>query len=646
MGAEPGGVSPAAGPSGARRTPAGGASVAPALRSVGVVLALLLRAPAILAQEPPDTVLIPDTLTVPDSMAVAQEADTSEAEPDTIFYNLPDTKDGLPSGFVTGVWDWNRHDIMASGANTLVELFRETPGLIGLMGGDYGSPAAMSFAGQGGAGYRVFRDGFELYPVEGGVVDLQHVSLVGIGRVRLDRSMGQMVVEMWSHEYDDGRPFSVIEAGTGDYDTNLFRGVYTDPQALFGSIGGGLERVDTRGREPDRSEGGNRTGSWLRYQWHLRDRFGVGFDYRKMKAQTKIPDYVPTTARTDLMLRAGFRIFDGVTVQAYGARSDFSVETDTVGTNFGGARKQAGATLGVARGPAWLRASYRRFEDGTPSQRIDVSGGLSHERWGGLWGRAARGSWNDASTWNYGARAWLAPLPGLTVFGAYETGRFGSRDGPVIDGPGDPQEAVTDGIRPGVEAITDRETLRVGASVSRWGVTLGGASLYAWSDVALPLATELDLGAPTDVGVHRNGYEAMAVLPTFVEGLTIEGSYVWWDEEGPYLPAQAYQGSFEFNRVFKDSGNLEFWVSAGVRGHDPMLSFVAPETGEDPAEAAGLARVPFYQSWYGRLQIRVVTVRLWVGIDNFTMRRDLQKFPGRLLPLTRTTYAIRWDLWN
>jgi hypothetical protein len=141
----------------------------------------------------------------------------------------------------------------------------------------------------------------------------------------------------------------------------------------------------------------------------------------------------------------------------------------------------------------------------------------------------------------------------------------------------------------------------------------------------------------------------MGIFPTGIRGLTLEGSYIWWDEEGPYLPKQFYQGAFEFNRVFKESGNLEFWVSGGVRGHDPMLSFVAAGAdGSDPNEPStgGLTRVPFYQSWYGRLQVRVLTVRVWVGIDNFTLRRELQKYPERFLPVTRTTYAIRWDLWN
>ena len=73
-----------------------------------------------------------------------------------------------------------------------------------------------------------------------------------------------------------------------------------------------------------------------------------------------------------------------------------------------------------------------------------------------------------------------------------------------------------------------------------------------------------------------------------------------------------------------------------------MNVFVAA-TDEDPA---GLATVPFYQSWYARIQVRIITVRLWLGMDNFTFRRNLQTYPGRLLPYGRSFFGLRWDMWN
>lgn len=592
------------------------------------------------AQEPPDSAVV-DSTAVADSIA-DQVADS--VSPDTIFHNLPEPRQRVPAGFATGVWSWDRHAIMASGANTLGELFERVPGLIPLLGGDYGTPQAMSAFGLGAGGYRVVRDGLELYTVDGSVADLQQIGLAGVERVRLDRSMGRMEVEIRTHRYDDGRPFSVIEAGTGDLDTNLFRGVYADPTALLGSVAVGLERIDTRGRGVQREEGGNRTGSWVRYQYHFGDRAGIGLDYRRVGSQTQVVQYAPEVSRTDLMLRASWRPVGGVVLQALTGRSSLDREplVDSSFTGVGGSRRQHSVRLALERGPAWLDGTYRLFEGGLPTRRIEVAGGLASARWGGASGRFERASWQGTVATSTGGRVWLRPIEALTLFGAWERGDFGARAGPVADGPPRPPLPLVEGIRPGRRVVTEREGLRVGASLSLLGVTLGGAALYSYSDSVAPLGLELDSGAPTAAGAHRNGFETVGVLPLPMEGLTLEGSYQWWDEEGPYLPSRIYRGSFEFHRVFMDSGNLEVWGSLGVRGHDPMLTFAPEGTEEGP----DVVRVPFYQSWYAHVQVRVVTVRLWLGMDNMTFRRNLQMYPGRTLPFARSFFALRWDLWN
>ena len=121
------------------------------------------------------------------------------------------------------------------------------------------------------------------------------------------------------------------------------------------------------------------------------------------------------------------------------------------------------------------------------------------------------------------------------------------------------------------------------------------------------------------------------------------GSYQQWDQDGPYLPKRIYRGAFVFHKVYLDSGNFEMWWSLGVRGHDPMSVFVS-EDGFD--SVSGLQVVPFYQNWYGRIQVRVVSVRLFLGWENFIRRRNLQNFPGRILPITRSFFGLRWDLWG
>ena len=126
-------------------------------------------------------------------------------------------------------------------------------------------------------------------------------------------------------------------------------------------------------------------------------------------------------------------------------------------------------------------------------------------------------------------------------------------------------------------------------------------------------------------------------------GLRLQGSLQQWEEPGAYVPEQIYRGSFDFHRVYK-GGNLEWWWTLGVRGHDPMM---LPLLGEEDAEGfVPLESVPFYQNWYARMQVRIVTVQIFIAWDNFSRRPELQHYPGRVLPITRTMYGIRWTMFN
>jgi hypothetical protein len=135
----------------------------------------------------------------------------------------------------------------------------------------------------------------------------------------------------------------------------------------------------------------------------------------------------------------------------------------------------------------------------------------------------------------------------------------------------------------------------------------------------------------------REGIEVWGSIPTPWRSLRLEGSYQAWDAEGPYLPEETYRGAFVFRKTYLESGNFELWWTLGVRGHDPMQVF---------STTGALARVPFYQSWYGRIQARIMTVRLFLAWENFTIRRNLQNFPDRVLPVTRSFFGLHWDLWN
>ena len=581
-----------------------------------------------------------------DSLTQAQQ-DSLPA--DTIYYNLPSLDDGAPVGFATGIWVWDHEAIMVSAANNLAELLANLPGVIALRGGDYGTPAALSTFASGAGGVRVIRDGFEVTPLDGGVPDLQRVGLGGIGTVRVERRGGELLIELTSYQYDDGRPYSLVEAGTGQLDTNLFRGTYADPTALGGSIAGALERVDTRGFGND--EGGNRTGAWFRYQLHWGDRGGLALDYRSMNSQTEVPDFATSVRRTDFTLRGRLEIVDGVAAELYTGKSSHVVKDAREAYDFeGGSGDQHGVRVAARREGLWARGAFRLYGDhDLPSQRFEGAGGFTSTNMG-AYGGASRAKWDGTSVLGYGIGGWLGPVAGVTLFGSLDGGSYAGPSGPVLDElpdaetPVPPLPIIPPVPPPGPTArIADRSLVRLGASASFFGVTLAGAGLRADADVHYPLGLELDRGAPDAPGAERYGVEGWASLPMPMEGLRLEGSYQHWDSDGPYLPKRIYRAAFVFRRVYLETGNFELWWSLGVRGHDPMSVFVPDDGMGGPG---GLQTVPFYQDWYGQIQARILTVRLFFTWENLAVRRNLQNFPGRLLPPTRSFFGLRWDLWN
>jgi hypothetical protein len=622
--------------------------VTSSLRACGalVLVAVLVWSAPVDAQIRPDSAAAPDTLLVPvptlPGDTLAQTADTVSA--DTIFYNLPSLD--LPigaTGFVTGVWVWDRAEIMYSGANTLAELVGEVPGLITLLGGDYGTPAAISAFGSGGGGVRVIRDGMEVLTLEGGVADLQRVGLGGIARVRLERSGGEMQVELTSHQYLEGRAYSLIEAGTGQLDTNMFRGMYADPTALRGSLGFAIERVDTRSYGED--EAGNRTGMWMRYQLHLRNRAGLAVDYRRMSTETEVPDYASSVRRNDVAIRARAELFAGVVAEAYTAWSSHRVDDlDSAYLFEGGTRAQHGARLAASRSGLWARGELRLFpDDDLLVRRLDGALGYDGARLG-FAARVARAHWERRDVIAFGANAWVSPLRGISLFGSIDDGTYAARSAPLLDVFPAPDSLGATPPPPAAPtfATTERRLLRAGGSVSLLGATVAAAALRSRADVDLPLGIGLDRGAPVAPGAVREGLELWSVLPTPWASLRLEGSYQVWDSDGPYLPKEIYRGALVFRKTYLASGNFELWWTLGVRGHDPMDVFVGTASGG----GGGMATVPFYQSWYGRIQARILTVRLFLGWENFTIRRNLQNFPDRVLPVTRSFFGLHWDLWN
>lgn len=628
------------------------------LRTVLVVAAAFLSAATapIAGQVKPDTLrkdtlpsdtLRVDTLPAVDTLGPARAAGDSVSA-DTIFYNLPGMTPHVPAGWGQGVWVWEREDIFASGACTLAELVADVPGVIPLLAGDYGTPVGLTAFAVGGGRVRILRDGFEVVPLEGGVADLARVGLVGISRVRLERSLGEVVIRLDGFEHGDGRTYSLVEAGTGDQGNNFFRGTFVDPVSLGGSAGVGLERTDARGARGD--EPGSVTGSWVRYQLHRANTAGLAFDFRRMGSESASTLYTSPVTRTDWTVRGRAKVAEGVVVEAYGGKSTHKVgDEDARDAREGGSRSQVGVRADLTAGPAFADAAYRRLGGGDlPSDRLDLEAGLDQPALGGFAGELTRASWPGEATRAVRVRGWTRPVLGLSAFGSWESGRFGARTLPV-QAP-DTMAAATDTADPGpLFHVTDRTATRFGIQWAWRDLALSGALLKLESDSLLPLGIEPDRGQPALAGGKRSGWEIWGRLPTPFSPLRFEGSLQQWDQDWSYLPRRTYTAALVFHDTYLQSGNLEWWWTIGVRGHDRMtVRQVVGEEVDDEGNVLGpeLASVPFYQNWYARIQLRIVSMRIFIAWENFSVRRSLQNYPDRLLPITRAVYGIRWTLWN
>ncbi|TFH55402.1 MAG: hypothetical protein E4G90_11770, partial [Gemmatimonadales bacterium] len=304
----------------------------PFLRGVpaGLLMACLLTpASGLSGQVVPDSMRVPpDSLRVltPDDSLGLQEVQADSINPEDTLpaLQLPDLAKTLPAGWFTGVWEWDRAEILSSRAITLAELLEEIPGVVPLRGGDYGTPVSVSSSGAGGGRVRVFRDGIEILPLEGSVPDLGRIGMGGLRSIRVVRSAVDIRIELESILAEGGRPYSMVQAGTGDLNSNLFRGTFSHPRALGGIIALTMERVDTRG--PGGAEPGVSQGAWIRYARPLFGRGALLFDFASRSAE-RVGLYDPPKAtRSDWSLRTRWDLLPGLVGDLYYGSSSLKAE--------------------------------------------------------------------------------------------------------------------------------------------------------------------------------------------------------------------------------------------------------------------------------------------------------------------------------
>lgn len=668
-----------------------------------VAVAVLLPG-ALAAQDPPDSLRagpdsLQDSTLVTDSLAVdslgqdSPGADSAEVDSIPRPPVMPTLPDPVPAGSLTGVWEWDRAALMSTRAQTLWELLADIPGLVSVRSGDYGAAATVFPAGHAGGGLRLYYDGVEHLPLEGAVPDLARIPVSGLGGVRVIRRPGGVDVHLSRYVHSDPRPMSLIEAGTGDLDTNMLRATFSYPRALWGKTTIGLERLDTRGRDTPSAS----TGGWLRYSLHRGDRAGLGFEYRRMGTQRDVFTNEPgSVSRSDWTLQGRWAPVDGLLTEAWRTGASVIAGDSLEAFPFTAeTRGQSGVRFSAGRGGLWGRVTARFNEgEGVVDREVAAEVSAVWPRWGGVTARTRWESWDEVAGESYDLSAWVTPVSYVALFA--ELGG-GARSVPylkplpppepdsLVEEPGtvDPDTAAVDpdSVDTGpASRFTDRSGSRLGVRLAWRDIEVTGAMVLAEADSIWPTQLLFDRGGLVLPQPRRRGLEMTGRVPLWPGGLQFLGEVQLWEAEDStaagllYFPQHQYRGSFTFHRRYFPAGSFEVWVDVGARGRaemkvpqpDPegpagLLASAAPSragpvrAGAVPGMRAGPATdepvgvpsvVPFFQDWYFRLQLRVLDLIIFVTVENVTFRRNNQDVPGRLLPITRGLYGVRWTFWN
>lgn len=635
-------------------------------RGAGIVVAILALLPLdASAQDPPDTLQVPpDSLadstmvadSVPPDSLVADSLEADSVPPPPMFPTLPDP---APAHGFNRIREWDRTALLAARGQTLWELLADIPGLLGVRSGDFGSAATVFPVGYSGGGLRLYYDGIEHLPLEGSVPDLTRIPLSGLERVRVIQRPGGVEVRLYRLAHADARPFSLVEAGTGDQDTNMLRGTVSLPRMFGGKGALAIERLDTRGRDNP----GAITGGWFRYSVHRGDRAGIRYEIRRMGTKrTVINDSPGSVNRNDWSLQGRFAPTEGLLAEGWVAGASVSTgDTTQVFPFTAESRRQYGMGLSGGRGPVWGRVTSRwNRGEGVADRELAAEFSALAGRWGGVSGRTWKETWDEREGTGHDVRVWATPIPYAAFFA--ERGS-GSRSVPYLSPLPQEEPADTTGVMedpdsmevdPGpTSRFTTRTATRFGARGFWRDHEISVARLSVEADSVWPTQLLFDRGGVVLPQPLRRGWEVTGRLPVRPRGLFLEAEVQLWepvDSATLYFPDHTYRASFSFHRVFRATGNFEMWADLGVHGRSEMYvpqpdeeAMLVDDEGE---EIRVPSTVPFYQNWYFRLQLRFLSLNIFATVENVSFRDNNQDVPGVLLPVTRGVYGVRWTFWN
>jgi len=155
-----------------------------------------------------------------------------KVKPDTV---KRDTIKPLPGRFADPAlyeigpqYEWNRAQLFATGALTVIDLLDRIPGVTTFRSGWLATPQTATYVGDFQR-VRVFYDGIEIDNLDnrnGGILDLSTVQLWSLEHLSIERSASELRIYMRSWRADNTDPYTRVDIATGNEDTNLYRAFY------------------------------------------------------------------------------------------------------------------------------------------------------------------------------------------------------------------------------------------------------------------------------------------------------------------------------------------------------------------------------------------------------------------------------------
>jgi hypothetical protein len=535
-------------------------------------------------------------------------------------------------------YEWNREQLFATGALTVVDLLDRIPGVTTYRSGWLATPQTATYNADFRR-VRIFYDGVELDALDnttGGLLDLSTVQLWTLEHLSIERTASELRLYMRTWRVENTDPYTRVDIATGNEDTNLYRGFYGK---RFDN-GGVLQFAGQQyGVTSTRFAGAGDGLSLLsrigiaRKTWSVDgfvNRTHANRDIQRPAVASGRPRVLALDAtRTDAYLRAAVgRVGRGPWAQATVASLGFKGTTgpdrsvgatsqpDTLPRK--SSETQYNVSAGYTLGPLRVEVQDRLRALGgasynSVSGRFDVATSFAV-----LSGFAEHDGFRQVTNLDAGIR--LQPLSFIAVGGSIGRVTPSSQSNPNA----------------GRGSVLNGTSARGEVALRIFGPWVSVGMMSADKTQGLAPVVYDTLLLPTTPGQTRA--TTGSIRGPIGRGFGIDAWITRWDSTGTYQPQYESRSEINFANSFRKRfprGDFEVRV-AGVyeyRGHNIFPS------------SAGDIRTGAAKTLSALLEIRILRAVISYQQRNI-LAYQYEVIPGFEMPRVLAIYGVRWDFWN